>query len=230
MKCEACLSLLEEFVDSELAGREAEQVGTHLMGCVTCAAERELLSAELEIYSRYDRTLTISPAMWSAIAERAAPANEVAGTIARTGLSARFASLFRMPALGLSFAGALVVLLRAAIGRLSKDAQGNGAHRSDVRKDDKRIAPAPGKNCQTRGSGTRIAPVKTESHKKSLAKNRFLKQRGRFPVTRATTFCFQMWPTPRSRNRKHKDTSSRLRICCAQSGTSSLTMTMQRST
>jgi anti-sigma factor RsiW len=166
MKCEACLSLLEEYVDSELAGREAEQVGAHLMGCATCAAERELLSAELEIYSRYDRALAISPAMWSEIAERSAPANEVAGNIPRAGLSARFASLFRMPALGLSFAGALAVLLLAtAIGvaylRTRKAAvpkdpiAGNGQHR---------MAPAAGrKELPPKGQRYRIVPVTTES-------------------------------------------------------------------
>jgi len=146
MKCEACLSLLEEYVDRELAGREAEQVGTHLMACATCAAEHELLSAEQEIYSRYDRALAISPAMWSAIVERAAPANEVAGTIPRAGLSARFVSFFRMPPLGLSFAGALVVLLLAmAIGvAYLKTRQAAAPTDAVAKKEEPRIGPAAG--------------------------------------------------------------------------------------
>ncbi len=72
MKCDDCFNLLEEYIDGEATERDAEQVGAHLITCAACAHEFEALTAEREIYARYDRELTVSPAMWNAIAARTA--------------------------------------------------------------------------------------------------------------------------------------------------------------
>jgi len=115
MKCEVCLKLLEEYIDSELAGREAEQVSAHLTICVGCAKEFEGMTAEQEIYARYDRALNISPAMWRAIAARTTPASEPTASSSRVRLRDRIVGLFNAPALGWSFAGLAIVLLLAAV-------------------------------------------------------------------------------------------------------------------
>ena len=115
MKCEVCLKLLEEYIDSELAGREAEQVSAHLMTCVGCAKEFDGLTAEQEVYARYDRALDISPALWSAIAARTAAETEATESSSRVRFRDRIAGLFNEPAFGWSFAGVAVILLLAAV-------------------------------------------------------------------------------------------------------------------
>src|SRR5437870_9702173 len=70
MKCDDCLNLLEEYIDGEAIPRDAEQVSAHLTTCARCAHEFETVTAEQEIYARYDRELEISPTMWNAIAAR----------------------------------------------------------------------------------------------------------------------------------------------------------------
>ena len=64
MKCEVCLKLLEEYLDGELIEHEAAQVSAHLITCASCANEFDALTAEQEIYARYDRALDIAPSLW----------------------------------------------------------------------------------------------------------------------------------------------------------------------
>jgi predicted anti-sigma-YlaC factor YlaD len=59
MKCEACLELLEEYLDHELAEREASAVAEHLITCRACSAESSTLAAEQEMFSHYDRELEV---------------------------------------------------------------------------------------------------------------------------------------------------------------------------
>jgi len=68
MKCEVCLTLLERYVDGELVEADSAAIGPHLITCESCAEAFDSLLAEQEIYSRYDRELSPSPALWNAIA------------------------------------------------------------------------------------------------------------------------------------------------------------------
>jgi hypothetical protein len=115
MKCEACLNLLEEYGDDELLAHDTAQVGAHLITCARCANEFDTLGAEQEIYARYDRDLEVSPSLWHTVEAAIAP--ERAAIDGRTRLSLRkwAAGLFAAPAFGVSFAGALAVLIVAAI-------------------------------------------------------------------------------------------------------------------
>lgn len=115
MKCEACLQLLEEYIDSELIEREAAQVSEHLVTCVNCAKEFDTLFAEQEIYSRYDRELDVSPQLWNTVAAAIANDNRVIVSAPPKRLRDRFAGLFVSPAYGVSFAGAIAVLIVATI-------------------------------------------------------------------------------------------------------------------
>src|ERR1700682_1771480 len=115
MKCEVCLKLLEGYLDTELAKHEAEQVSAHLIRCVSCASEVDALTADQEIYERYDRAVDMSPSMWDTIAARTAAESSVIDSGAQIRLRDRLNGLFAAPSLGWSFAGAMTVLLVAMV-------------------------------------------------------------------------------------------------------------------
>ena len=71
MKCEVCSELLEEYLDGELAPGERERVGAHLIRCVDCSMRFEALTAEQELFARYDREIEVPPFLWTRIAEHA---------------------------------------------------------------------------------------------------------------------------------------------------------------
>jgi Putative zinc-finger len=109
MKCEVCLQLLEEYIDGELKENEAESLSAHLVTCAACATEFESLTAEQEIYARYDRELTISPALWNEIAARTVNVEQVVEIEPRRS----WREWFAVPSWGWSFAGAMALLIAA---------------------------------------------------------------------------------------------------------------------
>jgi hypothetical protein len=68
MKCEVCLELLEEYLDGELTAAEQEQVGTHLITCADCSGQFAKLTAEQELFARYDREVEVPPFLWTRVA------------------------------------------------------------------------------------------------------------------------------------------------------------------
>ena len=112
MKCDDCLNLLTEYIDGEAGEHDAAQVSAHLMTCVSCANEFETLTAEQEIYARYDRELNISPSMWNAIEARTTaervPAQKPSWRIS-------LAALFAIPRFGFAFSGAMAVVIIAVV-------------------------------------------------------------------------------------------------------------------
>src|SRR2546427_5671283 len=115
MKCEACLNQLEEYVDGELARRDAEAISTHLITCANCSGALDLLTAEQEVYARYDRELEISPALWRGIEGRIAEENGPVDSSSRFNLRELFAGLFVDSRIGFGFAGAAAVLIAAVL-------------------------------------------------------------------------------------------------------------------
>jgi hypothetical protein len=112
MKCDDCLNLLTEYIDGEVSEHEAASVSAHLITCANCANEFEALTAEEEIYARYDRELNISPSMWNAIEARTAAER---GSTQKSGLRASLAALFAIPRFGFAFSGAMAVLIIAVV-------------------------------------------------------------------------------------------------------------------
>ncbi len=108
MKCDDCQNLLAEYIDGEAIESDAEQVSAHLITCAECTHEFETLTAEQEIFARYDRELNISPAMWHAIEARTTERRPPDST-SRLSLPAWLTGLFAAPRYGL--AGALAVLI-----------------------------------------------------------------------------------------------------------------------
>lgn len=106
MKCEVCRELLEEYLDGELVRAEHEQVAAHLITCVACSGEFATLTAEQQIFARYDREIEVPPFLWTRIAEHSA----VEESDSRSWFK-RFAGLFT--GRSLSLAGAIAILLLA---------------------------------------------------------------------------------------------------------------------
>jgi hypothetical protein len=67
MRCEDCLPLIEEYFDGEVEERTGVRMRAHLSTCATCAAALDALSFEQEIYTRYDRGLEVTPALWARV-------------------------------------------------------------------------------------------------------------------------------------------------------------------
>ena len=115
MKCDDCVNLLEAYADGEVGEHEAERVRTHLLTCSSCENEFEALTAESELYARYDRELQISPAAWSGISARIAAEPSAIESRKRRDVRGWFAGLFAVPRLGFAFGGALAVLVAMVV-------------------------------------------------------------------------------------------------------------------
>jgi hypothetical protein len=115
MKCDDCVNFLEAYVDGEVGEHESERVRTHLLTCSSCENEFEALTAESELYARYDRELQISPAAWNGISARIAAESSAIESRERRDVRGWFAGLFAVPRLGFAFAGALAVLVAMVV-------------------------------------------------------------------------------------------------------------------
>ena len=68
MKCEVCTELLEEYLDGELAPQDREQVDAHLVACLECSENFATLTAEQDLFARYDREIEVPPFLWTRVA------------------------------------------------------------------------------------------------------------------------------------------------------------------
>ena len=76
MKCEENLDRLEEYLDGELGVEDQERISEHLITCASCAEAFAELTAEQEMFARYDREVAVSPSLWQGIEEQIAPVEE----------------------------------------------------------------------------------------------------------------------------------------------------------
>lgn len=81
MNCERCQTELEDFLYGESSGRLAAEIRAHLAGCAQCAAQRDDLERENELFAQFYEQTAIEPtgAMWEVISERIAaePARQI---------------------------------------------------------------------------------------------------------------------------------------------------------
>lgn len=148
MKCDDCLNFLEAYVDGEVGEHESERVRTHLLTCASCENEFEALTAESELYARYDRELQISPAAWNGISARIATESFAVESRPRRDVRGWFAGLFAVPRLGFAFSGALAVLLAMLVGgylyfRAQPDQPLHTAGLNNVRAGSALLPPSP---------------------------------------------------------------------------------------
>lgn len=116
MECFDCLDLLEAYVDGEAGEREAEQVQLHLATCASCETQFEALTAEQEMYARYDRELQVSPALWNGISARIAPEDHELASSRKADVRGWLAGLFSAPAFGFALPAMAVVLIALVLG------------------------------------------------------------------------------------------------------------------
>jgi hypothetical protein len=92
MKCEVCLELLEEYLDGELAAEDREQIDAHLITCSDCSESFAALTAEQQIFARYDREIEVSPFLWTRVAAHTVSKKEPSASRWRGWLAEMFAT------------------------------------------------------------------------------------------------------------------------------------------
>jgi anti-sigma factor RsiW len=72
MNCERCKNELEDFLYGELGEAPAAEVRAHLADCAVCAALRDVIERENELFGQFYEQTSIEPAaeMWEAIRAR----------------------------------------------------------------------------------------------------------------------------------------------------------------
>ena len=123
MKCEDCLSVIEEYFDGELDERAAINVNVHLATCQACSRSFEALRDEQNLYALYRRDLEVTPQLWAGIRQRIREETP-AGHGMR--LKAWLQSLFGAPRLSPALSFALVVLAVGATAGVMKYMQSHG--------------------------------------------------------------------------------------------------------
>ena len=109
MKCEVCFELLEEYLDGELAAEEHKQLEAHLVTCSECSESFAALTAEQEMFARYDREIEVPPFLWTRVAAHTVSESNVAkrGWLAtlfgRSSLASAIAVLLIVIAIGIAY-------------------------------------------------------------------------------------------------------------------------------
>lgn len=116
MKCDDCLNLLETYLDGETSEREAESLRTHLMTCAACEEKFEALTAETEIYARYDRELQVSPAIWNGIAASINAEERQAQRESKSNFGEWLSGLFAIPSLRFAMPAVALVAIAVVVG------------------------------------------------------------------------------------------------------------------
>ncbi len=116
MKCDDCVNLLETYLDGEATERESDQIQTHLATCSMCANQFEALTAENEMFARYDREMEISPALWNGVAARIALEDRQSQDKSKLGLGEWIAGLFAMPSFRFAVPTMALVLIALLVG------------------------------------------------------------------------------------------------------------------
>jgi hypothetical protein len=101
------------YIDGEAGERNSDQVREHLMKCESCTGEFEALTAESELYQRYDRDLQISPAIWNGIAARISTQTAAKS---KPNFTEWFAGLFAIPRFGFAMPAVALVAIAFVIG------------------------------------------------------------------------------------------------------------------
>lgn len=70
LKCDECLTVLEEYLDGELEEQQSETISAHLAACPDCACAFEAMRDEQEMYAHYQRDIQVTPALWQAVRAR----------------------------------------------------------------------------------------------------------------------------------------------------------------
>src|SRR5262245_59838864 len=99
MNCKRCQKELEDFIYGELGESRDAAIRAHLGNCASCAALRDHIERENEIFTQFYERTSIEPAaeMWEAIRARI---NSESGAPARSETGAGWLERLRAGALG----------------------------------------------------------------------------------------------------------------------------------
>ena len=117
MKCEDCLTVIEEYFDGELEERAATNVGVHLATCLSCSRQFEALRDEQNLYALYRRDLEVTPELWAGIRKKISEERPVGRNLR---LKVWLQSLLGAPRLSPALSFALVVLAVGATAGVMK--------------------------------------------------------------------------------------------------------------
>jgi hypothetical protein len=151
MKCDDCLNLLETYLDGEATEGESDQIQTHLAVCSTCANSHEALTAESEMYARYDREMEISPSLWNGVAARIALEDRAAAAKSKSNWGEWIAGMFTMPSFRFAMPAMALVLIALLIGLAYWPLKPQPTGGNDVAKV-QNPAPVPSNGSETQGA------------------------------------------------------------------------------
>jgi hypothetical protein len=154
MNCHECELILEEYVDGELAARDAAETEAHLASCERCVEAYDALLSEQKFYAAYERPVEVSPRLWGGVEARinAKTTEGEVGLLQK--LSAWFAPLLTAPRFSPALTAALVLV---AVGLTVGVMKLNGSRAQSPRevaandglRVDPKANPAPGSNDAT---------------------------------------------------------------------------------
>src|ERR1041385_2190825 len=65
MKCDECLTLLDQYVEHEVQDQTAKALAAHIATCSQCCHAHEMLRREEQIYADYLLAVEPPPALWA---------------------------------------------------------------------------------------------------------------------------------------------------------------------
>ncbi len=164
MNCRDCELILEEYMDGELAARDAGETEAHLASCESCAEAYDALVSEQNLYAAYERPVEVSPRLWAGVESRinARTTEGEAGLLQK--LSAWFAPLLTAPRFSPALTAALVlvaVALTVGVMKLtgSHTQPASEIARNDQRNVNKNAKPAPPTNVAATPQPTQVTPA-----------------------------------------------------------------------
>lgn len=89
MKCEACLSLIDDYAEDEVEESVADDLAAHLAGCGACAKTFETMRLTQNAYTHYFLVAEPPPRLWANLSMRIAQEK----TVKSPSVSARFLKL-----------------------------------------------------------------------------------------------------------------------------------------
>ena len=208
MKCEVCSELLEEYLDGELEPQAHAQVGEHLIECAECSASFAALTAEQQLFARYDRELEVPPFLWTrvaahTVAENNSPKVKGWAAIFARPLASVIAVLLFAIAVGIVYLASRKPEPNKAVADINKPAPTQPKDEEPEKPE--LVAAQPKLGPRVRRATNHVAPDQSDVLSSDLA------------------YLSSMSKTPRG-------TSNKQRTCCGRSETSPLPTATRRST
>jgi Putative zinc-finger len=164
MNCTDCEKFLEEYLDGELAARDAAETEAHLASCEACAGAYDALTSEQNLYAAYERPVEVSPRLWGGVEARinAGKTGGEVGLLQK--LSAWFAPLLTAPRFSPALTAALVVAAIALTVGVMKLTGPHAQPSNDIARNDRlnvnnNAKPAPQSNTDATQRPTQTTPA-----------------------------------------------------------------------